>query len=391
VSSIFTIHIDVFFNLPLFREAIKAIQDQTYQNLEIIISNNGADQEITDFIIETKKIDKRVKVLTYEENIFSYDDPQVPNDVLFNNALKIAEGRYLFRQSYDDLIALDYIERMARLFNENTECISAAGLPIRIDIEGRVRPREIREKSKRLYNLRPRYMPEHEMTLDYLNPKGSKMFSAPGTIFSFRKDALIKYGGFHRCVENSQLYGIVPFGITGFDEEAFFYWRRHEGQLNKALFQRGWTGVKENYSMLNDFNIKERWSVFGEDVAHYVVSNISSRINKNAAQCTVICFFTLNFRGAVRSLFGSCLKLNYWKALPKLIWRHKMVLVLSFLSRFQWVIQPFINLFNGLLPSNSSGLSVVKKIQKYYDTGGVPTELIAFKINNKESKNQRFR
>ena len=55
MSSIFTIHIDVFFKLPLFKEAIKAIQDQTYQNLEIIISNNGADQEITDFISETKK------------------------------------------------------------------------------------------------------------------------------------------------------------------------------------------------------------------------------------------------------------------------------------------------------------------------------------------------
>ena len=72
MSSLFTIHIDVFYKLPLFREAIKAIQDQTYQNLEIIISNNGADQEITDFILETKKADKRVKVLTYEKNIFSY-------------------------------------------------------------------------------------------------------------------------------------------------------------------------------------------------------------------------------------------------------------------------------------------------------------------------------
>ena len=101
MSSIFTIHIDVFFNLPLFREAIKAIQDQTYQNLEIIISNNGADQEITDFISETKKADDRVKVLTYENNIFSYDDPLGYMDVLPNNALKMAEGKYYFRQSYD--------------------------------------------------------------------------------------------------------------------------------------------------------------------------------------------------------------------------------------------------------------------------------------------------
>jgi len=209
-----------------------------------------------------------------------------------------------------------------------------------------------------------------------LNPKGRKMFSAPGTIFSFKKDALIKYGGFHRSVDLCHLYGLVPFGITGFDEEAIFYWRRHEGQLNKALFQRGWTGVKEDYSMINDFNIRERWSVFGDDVAQYVVSRISSKIDKNAALCTVICFFTLNFKGAVRSLFSSCLKLNYWKALPELIWRYKMTLVLSLLSRFQWVIQPLTNVLSNLLPSNTPELGVIKKIQRYYDEEGVPTTMI---------------
>ena len=323
MSSIFTVQIDVFFNLPLFREAIKAIQDQTYQNLEIIISNNGADQEITDFILETKKVDKRVKVITYEKNIFSYDDPLEMCDLVYNDALKISEGKYNFRHAYDDKIALDYIERMARLFDENTECISAAGLPIRIDIEGRVRAGEIRERSKRSLNLRPRYMPGHELALDCLDPKGSKMFSTPGMIFAFRKDALIKYGGFHRSGDLCHLYGLVPFGITGFDEEAIFYPRSHSGQLNKELYQRGWTGVKEDYSLLNDFNIRERWSVFGEDVARYVVSTISAGIDKQNAKCTVICFFTFNFKGAVRSVSYSCWKLNYWKALPELILYHK--------------------------------------------------------------------
>ena len=376
MSSIFTVQIDVFFNLPLFREAIKAIQDQTYHNLEIIISNNGADQEITDFILETQKADKRVKVITYEKNIFSYDDPLKMCDLVYNDALKISEGKYNFRHSYDDKIALDYIERMARLFDENTECISAAGLPIRIDIEGKIKQGEIYERSKRSHNLRPRYMPGHEMALNCLGPEGGKMFSTPGMIFAFRKDALIKYGGFHRSGDLCHLCGLVPFGITGFDEEAIFYPRSHSGQLNKELFQRGWSGVKEDYSLLNDFNIRERWSIFGEDVARYVVSRMSSRINEQAAQCTVICFFTFNFKGAVRSVSYSCWKLNYWKALPKLIWRHKMVLVLSLLGAFQWVIQPFINVLNGVLPSHTPGLGVIKKIQRYYDKGGIPTEII---------------
>ena len=173
-----------FYNLPFFREAIKAIQDQTYQNLEIVISNNGADQEITDFIAETKKADKRVKVIEYEENIFWYDDPMRYFYVLANDALKIAEGEYIFYQAYDDLMAVDYIERMARLFKENTECISAAGLPVSIDSKGSINQEELYERSK---NLRPRYMPGHEMVLDCLNPKGGKMFSAPGTYIYIQK------------------------------------------------------------------------------------------------------------------------------------------------------------------------------------------------------------
>ncbi|SVC07933.1 uncharacterized protein METZ01_LOCUS260787, partial [marine metagenome] len=286
MSSIFTINIDVFYNLPLFREAIKAIQDQTYQNLEIIISNNGADQEITDFILETQKADKRVKVLTYEKNMFIYDDPHKFYEVINNASLKIAEGEFIFFQSYDDLLSLDYAERMVKLFNDNSECISAAGLPVSIDKENNIAQEELYE---RVSNLRPRYMPGHKMILDHLNPIGGRMFSSPGTMFTFRKDMLNKFGGFHRSAEYADLYGIVPFGITGFDEEAIFYWRRHEGQLSQELFARGWVGAKELDSMLIDFHIRDRWSnSFGEDVAQYVVSRISSQINKAAANCTTL-------------------------------------------------------------------------------------------------------
>lgn len=43
------------------------------------------------------------------------------------------------------------------------------------------------------------------------------MYTAPGTIFTIKRDVLIQTGGFHRAMEDGHLYGIVPFGITGFD------------------------------------------------------------------------------------------------------------------------------------------------------------------------------
>ena len=56
---------------------------------------------------------------------------------------------------------------MARLFDENTECITAAGLPIQNRYRRQSNAQgEIYERSKRSHNLRPRYMPGHEMALD---------------------------------------------------------------------------------------------------------------------------------------------------------------------------------------------------------------------------------
>ena len=362
MSSKFTIFIDIFYNLSLFKEAIKAIQEQTYSDLEIIISNNGANEEISDFIKTIHQRDKRIRVIPYKDNIFSYEDPALTTAFLCNDALKIAEGEFIFYQSYDDLMALDYVERMVKLFKGNSECTSAAGLPVSIDIDGNI---AYEEMTNRTTNLRPRYMEGHKMVLDYLSSTKSDVFSAPGTIFTFRKDTLKKYGGFHKSIEHAQLYGIVPFGITGFDEEAIFFWRRHEGQLNKELSKRGYCGVKEFYSMLDDFNIKQNWKVFGEDKANTLIHKASLRINKQAASLTAINLLNLNFSGAIKSMKDSFCKINYWTSIPRPLWENRILLVLSVINLLKFILKPFINLMFKVFPINPSNSSKLSKLYRF--------------------------
>ena len=109
-----------------------------------------------------------------------------------------------------------------------------------------------------------------------------------------KKEELIKYGGFHRSVELSQLYGIVPFGQTGFDEEAEFYWRRHEGQLNKELSRMGYCGAKELYSLIEDFNLRDRWTIYGKEVADHVVKELIKDMGRKSASLAVYNFFKFN-------------------------------------------------------------------------------------------------
>jgi len=159
---------------------------------------------------------------------------------------------------------------MVWLFENNPKCTTAAGRPVSIDIDNNVNEEELNNRKS---NFRPTYMPGHILALETLKPK-QNMFSAPGTIFSIRRDICLKYGGFHRAVESSQMYGIVPFGETGFDENAIYYWRRHEGQLNIALVDSGHTGLQQTMLMLHDFDIFNRWKRFGDETARYVVKRI---------------------------------------------------------------------------------------------------------------------
>ena len=130
-----------------------------------------------------------------------------------------------------------------------------------------------KEKHGRASNFRSKYMPGHILDLETL--RGSEaMYGYSSQIFSFKRDALLKYGRFHRSYEYHQLYGIAPFGITGFDETAYFYWRRHEGQLNKTLSLQGFLGTKEIFSLVNDLNLEDKWSIYGNDTARYVVKKL---------------------------------------------------------------------------------------------------------------------
>ena len=55
-DKIFTVSIDVFHGLKYFQQALENIRNQTYPNLEIIISNNGASNDIQEYIASQSKI-----------------------------------------------------------------------------------------------------------------------------------------------------------------------------------------------------------------------------------------------------------------------------------------------------------------------------------------------
>jgi hypothetical protein len=317
-DKMFTVHIDVYYGLNFFQQALENIRNQTYSNLQIIISNNGALPEIQSYIAEQAGADPRIQVINYENNIFDSRDPELRTFIICNDALNKAQGDFFFYQSYDDLMALDYVEKMVQLFSEDGNCMSVAGLPISIYGDNKVGEEELIDRKD---NLRPRMMDGHELALDVVNH--GNFFSAPGTIFSFRTDFLKCKGGFHRSIEMSQLYGMVPFGRTGFDESAIFYWRRGDFQLNKILMKSGYVGLKELYELLKDFDLRNRWLEFGETNAMKVIQHLKKSACSDAAQNFLTNMAELRFKGVAENLRVAFFKLYFWMAIPKAFWSAK--------------------------------------------------------------------
>ena len=306
----FTVILDTYYRPAMLKEAVEALFRQTYSNLEIILVNNGATEETVEYLHQVAAADDRVKLVHFEENQYSPDDPFKMLDTCLNAALEVATGDYIWYQSDDDLIADDYAEKMVALFKGNPECTTAAGVPVGIDAQ-----RKVLESGPRRSNHRPRYMPGHQLALHAVRG-GRTMFSAPGTILTIRRDALVKAGGFHRALDLSQLYGIIPFGVTGFDETALFYWRRHEGQLNLQLTARGWIGIDVTLALLKQWDLEHRWQIFGPEVAREVVTRIRKNACKSAARSFVRSLYARRLGASIRIVLRMWYRRYFWIYIP---------------------------------------------------------------------------
>ncbi len=330
----FTIITLAYNRLDYTRQSLEAMRSQTYKDLEIIVVNNGATSEIIDYLINVKASDNRVKIVHFKENQFWDNGDQIMLRVCCNAALKEATGEYIFYQSDDDLMANDYVEKMVKLFGDNPDCTSAAGIIKHIDAQG-----QMLDKGSRTVNYRPRYMPGHLLVLNTLckGEYGNEvMFSAPGTVFTFKREDLVKAGGYHESMEFSQLYGVVPFGTTGFDEAAILYWRRHKDQTNKFTTLTGWIGLRETVELIKDWQIEERWQVFGNGIARYVMRRLWETIYGTAASWFVVNLYFFRFKACLKILKDARSSFYFWRKLPMLLWTER--------RQLWWYLRPKLQL-----------------------------------------------
>lgn len=93
-------------------EAILSILNQTYNNFELIIIDDGSTDGTLDIIMKYAKIDNRIIVIT-RKNIGLAQS--------LNDGIKIARGEYIARMDSDDVCASDRFEKQVNYLNEHPD------------------------------------------------------------------------------------------------------------------------------------------------------------------------------------------------------------------------------------------------------------------------------
>jgi len=109
-------------------DAVESIQNQTYQNWELIVVNDGSSDKTKEILEKIAKTDKRIKVINYVKNRgASYAS---------NLGLSHAKGQFIARMDADDISAPDRLERQVEFLQDHPKVIIVGGQCELIDRDG---------------------------------------------------------------------------------------------------------------------------------------------------------------------------------------------------------------------------------------------------------------
>lgn len=93
------------------REAIESILNQTFQDFEFLIINDGSTNNAEDVILSYK--DERIKYIKNEQNIGLIKT--------LNKGLELAQGEYIARMDSDDISLPERFEKQVKFLDENPD------------------------------------------------------------------------------------------------------------------------------------------------------------------------------------------------------------------------------------------------------------------------------
>lgn len=205
--------VPVYNGEQFLQAALTSILEQTYEDFEVIITDNASTDSTPEICRAAAKADVRIRYVRLAENIGAG-----PN---FNHAFELSAGRYFKWCAHDDLISPNFLERCVETLSERSDAALAFG-----------RTECINNQGKQIAWDESNFMPAIED--DDPVARMSKAIRGSGTCFPvfglFRTDVL-RRSTLHRPYYGSDRALLVEAAMLGklvLVDDAIFYNRHHE-------------------------------------------------------------------------------------------------------------------------------------------------------------------
>lgn len=100
------------------KDSLTALMNQTYKNIEIIVSNDCSTDNSKSFLDEMSKLDDRIKVFHLTKEIGWAEN--------FKFVLNKSNGKYFRWNSQDDMVSNDYILNNVKFLENNQNFVSSS-------------------------------------------------------------------------------------------------------------------------------------------------------------------------------------------------------------------------------------------------------------------------
>lgn len=188
-------------------EAIESILNQTFENFEFIIVNDGSTDRSLEIIRDFEKKDSRIKLISR---------PNTGIVGALNDGLEAARGEYIARMDADDISLPDRLEVQVEFLDSHPDFVIVGGHACVVDPDGEV---------LKLY-ARPLH---HEKIMEQLLQADGGAIVHP--VAMLRKSALEKVGRYRKefeFIEDLDLYlRLLECGKFANIDQTLIYYRQH--------------------------------------------------------------------------------------------------------------------------------------------------------------------
>ena len=248
------------------QDCIRSVIDQTYQNIELIIIDDGSKDNSVEKIRELFNQCK-ARFTRFE---FRYR-PNLGLSATLNEALEWCQGKYYSAIASDDMMLVDKTKIQVHAIEKNQELLGVFGNVVLVDENKKILGRT--QKKERYFVFNDLFYTENSLT-------------APTQLLRLEK---VKNVGFKNGYILEDWYLYLKLSENGgkflFLEDEFSYYRRHSSNISDNKFKMTLGG----FQVMNEFlHLEDIEKKYIQESCHMLVISLKSNF-----KYTVMYFFSM--------------------------------------------------------------------------------------------------